>query len=152
GARPGPGRPTGRLRAKKKELDRARPGGAPPTRSQATQVPRAASPRGPGSSSLTPRAAGRDVPPMVRSVEKDREAAQRAAEGLIPVTPGPVSAQRKAVSTEQYWLDYYRTHDGQTKKKSASEALRETVGLLNASGKFRDVRAALIGFLTHHSK
>jgi hypothetical protein len=88
---------------------------------------------------------------MVRSVEKDREAAKKAADRLIPVT-GAAPARQKPVSTEQYWLDHYRTHDDHTKTKSASEALRETVGLLNANKKFRDVRAVLTGFLTYHSK
>jgi hypothetical protein len=58
----------------------------------------------------------------------------------------------KAASPEQYWLDYYRTHDDHTKTRTATEALREKVGLLNANKKFRDVNAVLVGFLTYHRK
>jgi hypothetical protein len=89
---------------------------------------------------------------MVRSSEKAREKAAKPAENLIPVLPGArgATAASKAASTDQYWLDYYRTHDDRTKTRSASEALREKVALLNLNKKFRDVRAVLTGFLTYH--
>jgi hypothetical protein len=47
-----------------------------------------------------------------------------------------------------YWDRFYRSKDP---KKTDPEKLRDTVGLLNLSGKFRDVHAALLGYLTHHA-
>ena len=46
----------------------------------------------------------------------------------------------------KFWSDYYRKHDEDSGK------LRETVRLLNGSGKFTEVHAALIGYLTQRPK
>jgi hypothetical protein len=46
----------------------------------------------------------------------------------------------------KFWLEYYRTHD------ENGEQLRETLRILNASGKTRDVYAVLSGYLTYRQK
>ncbi len=48
-----------------------------------------------------------------------------------------------------FWMNYYRTKD---QKKIEPERLRETVELLNLSGKRRDVEAALRAYLTLQNK
>jgi hypothetical protein len=72
---------------------------------------------------------------------------------LIPIDP-PKANVPKAGSgshTDPYtfWMDYYRTKD---EKKIRPEKLRETVTLLNMSGKSRDVEAALRAYLTLQNK
>ncbi len=45
-----------------------------------------------------------------------------------------------------FWLGYYKTHN------ESSGELHETVRLLGANQRMRDVQAALCGYLTHRSK
>ncbi len=65
----------------------------------------------------------------------------------IPITPGPMAAGTGQPSGHsdpyKFWSEYYRKHD------ESAEQLRETLGLLNISGKFTDVHAALLGYLNH---
>ena len=74
---------------------------------------------------------------------------------LIPVESrggtAAKSASGSSAHTDPYafWMKYYRTND---EKKIKPESLRETVGLLNQSGKTRDVHAALLAYLTLHGK
>lgn len=93
----------------------------------------------------------RDAPPRVRPATP-KAADPTAGKIRIDAAPGAAVPREKAVSVEQYWLDYYRTHDDRTRKLTASEALREKVALLNVNRKFRDVRAVLVGFLTYHPR
>jgi hypothetical protein len=67
---------------------------------------------------------------------------------LIPIVPGGVAAPPRQGAPDPYkfWSEYYRKHDEDAGK------LRETVRLLNQSGKFVDVHAALIGYLTNRPK
>jgi hypothetical protein len=69
-------------------------------------------------------------------------------EGLIPITPGPAPSGRPSGHSDpyKYWSEYYRKHD-----ESAGQ-LRETLALLNASRKFADVHAALLGYLEQRPK
>jgi hypothetical protein len=48
----------------------------------------------------------------------------------------------------KFWDRFYSSKDD---KKTDPEKLRETVRLLNQSRKFREVHAALLGYLKHHS-
>ncbi|MFO0908533.1 MAG: hypothetical protein U0794_09250 [Isosphaeraceae bacterium] len=77
---------------------------------------------------------------MVKSVTPSE-----ARAGKIEITPGQ-AARSKSSDPETFWSNYYRTHKGDP------EELRTTVGLLNASKQFRQVQAALTGFLRHHGK
>lgn len=67
---------------------------------------------------------------------------------LIPIE-GP---SRKSTSTVvhtdpfTFWSNYYKTHN-----ETAGE-LHETVRLLGANHRMRDVQAVLVGYLTHHGK
>ena len=67
---------------------------------------------------------------------------------LIPIVSGSASIARPQGSTDpyKYWSDYFRKHD------ENAVQLRETVRLLNSNGKFREVHAALIGYLTQRPK
>jgi len=67
---------------------------------------------------------------------------------LIEIKPGTskTAASKKTVSTTQYWLNYYKSHD-----ESASD-LKEKVALLNVNKKTKDVEGALKGYLTYHAK
>ncbi len=66
---------------------------------------------------------------------------------LIPIVPGSVAAGagKPAGPADPYkfWSEYYRKHD------ESADQFRETLVLLNHSGKFTDVHAALLGYLTH---
>jgi hypothetical protein len=67
---------------------------------------------------------------------------------LIRIDAGPrpgAAGKAKAVSTEQYWMDFYRKHD------EKPNDLRDKVALLNVNRKFRDVRAVLYGYLRFRS-
>jgi hypothetical protein len=66
---------------------------------------------------------------------------------LIPIEGATSTPVRSGAHADPYafWMQFYRTHDDPAK-------LRETVRLLNLSGKTRDVHAALLGFLTNHSR
>ena len=71
--------------------------------------------------------------------------------GLLEIKPGAGTATHKAASknaaaTDQYWLNYYKTHEEEPKD------LREKVSLLNVNKKTQDVEGALKGYLTYHSK
>ncbi|MFO0953688.1 MAG: hypothetical protein U0835_21545 [Isosphaeraceae bacterium] len=91
-----------------------------------------------------PKAVGRGDDPVVRPAAPKPPRAD-----LIPIPAGPrTGGTGKSASPEEFWLHYYKTHDD----KDEVEKLRSTVGTLNASRKFRDVRAALMGFLTYHAK
>jgi hypothetical protein len=74
---------------------------------------------------------------------------------LIPIQPrasaGAAAKTGPVAHTDPYafWMKYYSTND---EKKTRPESLRETVTLLNQSGKLRDVDAALRAYLTLHSK
>lgn len=67
---------------------------------------------------------------------------------LIPIVPGGPSVARPSEHVDPYkfWSDYYRKRDEDPAR------LRETVRLLNRSGKFREVHAALIGYLANRPK
>jgi hypothetical protein len=81
---------------------------------------------------------------------------------LIPIEPGngPVLRSNGKSDPYTFWMSYYNTKDLKyisLKERSKAigvrtdpEALRDTVRLLNASGKTRDVHAALLGYLTNH--
>ena len=58
------------------------------------------------------------------------------------VRPGP------KVDPYTFWDRFYTSKDD---KKTDPENLRETVRLLNQARQFRDVHAALLGYLKHHS-
>lgn len=68
---------------------------------------------------------------------------------LIKIDGAPTGATRpraKGVSTSQYWMSYYRTHDEDPKD------LREKATFLNFYKKSEDVEAALKAYLTFHKK
>lgn len=67
---------------------------------------------------------------------------------LIEVTPGPAPSGRPTGHSDPYayWNEYFRKHD------ESSTQLRETLALLNRSGKFSEVHAALRGYLTQRPK
>ncbi|MGP0067665.1 MAG: tetratricopeptide repeat protein [Isosphaeraceae bacterium] len=96
--------------------------------------------------------AGQEMSPLIRP---------RGGQGqtLIPIDSRVGSAAAKSGSgghTDPYafWMAYYRTNDEKKIKpnKAGEHPLRETVALLNLSGKTRDVDAALRAYLTLHSK
>lgn len=70
---------------------------------------------------------------------------------LIPIEPQGRSSIKSGSGTHSdpftFWMNYYRTKDP---KKTDPEKLRETVSLLNMSGKHRDVYAALWAYLKLH--
>ena len=76
-----------------------------------------------------------------------------ATEGLIPIGgpkyTSPPLAAGLAKPVEEYWMDFYKTHDEKDGQKGI-EDLREKISLLSSSKKFRDVNAVLTGFLTYH--
>jgi hypothetical protein len=67
---------------------------------------------------------------------------------LIPIESGAATAPRSGAPSDpyKYWADYFRKHDEDPEK------LRETLWLLNASRKFTEVHAALIGYLNQRPK
>jgi hypothetical protein len=75
-----------------------------------------------------------------------------ATKGLIPIggpkytSPPPATGLAKPV--EEYWMDYYKSHD---EKEGAQgiEELREKITVMSSSKKWRDVNAVLVGFLKH---
>jgi hypothetical protein len=70
-------------------------------------------------------------------------------QGLIPIdgSGAPVAKSNGKADPYSFWMHYYRTNDA---TRTDPERLRETVQLLNQSGKVRDVHAALLGYLTNH--
>ena len=72
-------------------------------------------------------------------------------QNLIPIEPRGSNSIKSGSGTHSdpftFWMNYYRTKDP---KKTNPEKLRETVSLLNVSGKPRDVYAALRAYLTLH--
>ncbi|MGC8642902.1 MAG: tetratricopeptide repeat protein [Isosphaeraceae bacterium] len=79
------------------------------------------------------------------------EPTRSGRENLIPIIPGSVPIQRPSGNSDPYkfWSEYYRKH---AEDEHEVGRLRETLRLLNQSGKFKDVHAALIGYLTHRPK
>lgn len=66
---------------------------------------------------------------------------------LIPIE-GPARKSTSAVVHTDpftFWSNYYKTHKNET-----AGQLHETVRLLGASQRMRDVQAAIVGYLTHH--
>ena len=65
----------------------------------------------------------------------------------IPIAPGSIAAGTGQPSGHsdpyKFWSEYFRKHD------ESAEQLRDTLSLLNNSGKFTDVHAALLGYLNH---
>src|SRR4051794_22308509 len=103
-------------------------------------------PGGPGSSALKSRGVDRNAPPTVKSATP-KPVDPTAGQIRIEAGPKPAAgtaAGKSEVTPEQYWLEYYKTHDDRTKSQSASEALREKLASLNVNKKFRDVRAILL--------
>jgi hypothetical protein len=92
--------------------------------------------------------AGKDDGPIVRP--RADQTAPRGAKGqpLVPIGPGRGVGGTRSGPRDPYkfWADYYKKHD-----ESAAQ-LRETLALLNASGKFTDVHAALLGYLTQRKR
>lgn len=121
-----------------------------------TQDPKGATSSGPGSVISKPRTVDRDADPVVRPLNPDAAATARPG-GAIRIEPTrkPVYGPKGDIKTpEQVWMDFYRKPLQRGSKKNpidVSEDLRETVTVLNRNRKFRDVRAALVGFLTFHS-
>jgi hypothetical protein len=74
-----------------------------------------------------------------------------ATRGLIPIEGSPSSVARPSGRTDpyQFYLEYYRGND---RNRIDPEKLRQLVQDLNALGQFRDVHAALVGYLKNHSK
>jgi hypothetical protein len=101
-----------------------------------------------------------DDGPIVKSVGSDaKKPAVRPLEagvpspetkGLIPIQGAPSGSLGSPPAGKsdpyEYWRNYYRTHD------ESPEQLRETLRLLNASGKPRDVHAVLKGYLTYRGR
>jgi hypothetical protein len=63
----------------------------------------------------------------------------------IQADPRAGGVRSKAASPEAFWMNYYRT------RFEKPNQLRFTVATLNAEKKFRDVRAALIAYLTYYA-
>jgi hypothetical protein len=81
----------------------------------------------------------------------DSKVTSPEVETLVPIrgTAGKSQASAAARGPSdpyKFWMDYYRTHD------ETAEQLRETLRILNASGKAQDVYAVLLGYLTYHQK
>ncbi len=72
-------------------------------------------------------------------------------QNLIPIEPRGANTIKSGKGPHSdpftFWMNYYRTKDP---KKTDPEKLRETVSLLNMSGKPRDVYAALRAYSTLH--
>ncbi len=68
---------------------------------------------------------------------------------LIPIVPGDAPTVHPGAKADPYafWDRFYNSKDN---KKTDPENLRESVRLLNQARQFRDVHAALLGYLTHH--
>jgi len=68
---------------------------------------------------------------------------------LIPIVPGDGPGVRPGPRVDPYtfWDRFYSSKDD---SKTEPEKLRETVRLLNQARQFRDVHAALLGYLKHH--
>lgn len=92
---------------------------------------------GPTIKSATPKTApgGGKIDATVTSPE---------VESLVPIRGDGKKAPRSAgqVDTMKFWQEYYRTHD------ETPEQLRETLRILNAAGKQKDVYAVLSGYLS----
>ena len=75
-------------------------------------------------------------------------AARSPGRGLIPIEGAARAAARAGVHADPYafWMSYYKTHD------ETPGELHETVRLLGASRRMRDVEAALRGYLDHRAK
>jgi hypothetical protein len=88
------------------------------------------------------------VPPLVRPGGAAGGSERSPGRGLIPIEGAARAAVRSTVHTDPFafWMSYYKTHD-----ESAGE-LHETVRLLGANERMRDVEAALRGYLTNRGK
>jgi hypothetical protein len=79
-------------------------------------------------------------------------------QSLIPIESrvAGVAKSGSAGHTDPYafWMKYYLTNDEKKIKpdRQGRHPLRETVALLNLSGKTRDVHAALLAYLTRHPR
>ncbi len=79
-------------------------------------------------------------------------------QALIPIETRAASMAKAGAAghTDPYafWMKYYRTNDEKKIKpdRQGRHPLRETVTLLNLSGKSRDVHAALLAYLTLHPR
>jgi hypothetical protein len=81
---------------------------------------------------------------------------------LIPIEPGKGKIARPSPTSDVYgfWMGYYNTKDLRyvspkelpkvIEARTDPEQLRDTLRLLNSSGKTREVHAALLGYLTNH--
>jgi hypothetical protein len=69
---------------------------------------------------------------------------------LIPIIPGdmPTVQPGSKIDPYVYWDRFYSSKDAQ---KTSPEKLRDFVQILNQAHQFREVHAALLGYLTHHS-
>jgi hypothetical protein len=86
-----------------------------------------------------------------REMAPDVRPAQRGLQrrNLIPIVPGDAPVVRPGPKVDPYtfWDRFYSSKDD---KKTDPEKLRDTVQLLNQARQFRDVHAALLGYLKHH--
>lgn len=119
-----------------------------PRTSQSTRDQRGKTPADPGSVSPSrnkPKKPGRDDPPTIESAKPGQDPATK---DLIPIPSGAprTTPKKKAVSTPEYWMNYYKTHD-----EKASD-LKDKITILNINKKTRDVEWILRGYLTHRNK
>jgi hypothetical protein len=86
------------------------------------------------------------MPPLVGSAGA-ANAPRAPGRGLIPIEGAARVAAKHGVHADPFafWMDYYKKHD-----ESPGE-LHETVRLLEVNRRFREVEAALKGFLWNHS-
>jgi hypothetical protein len=67
-------------------------------------------------------------------------------DGLIPITGGTTARPSSSGDPYAYWSNYFKKHD------ETPNQLHETVRLLNASGKVKEVHAALLGYLQNRPR
>ncbi len=102
-----------------------------------------------GGPTVRPRSSTSDggVPPLIGSAGMGN-AARSPGRGWIPIEGAARAAVRAGVHADPYafWMSYYKSHD------ETPGELHETVRLLGASQRMRDVEAALRGYLTHRAR